>query len=202
MPNFAFAAILVGASLMYIGGMYLNDYCDADFDQRHRPERPIPAGKIGRQTVVRAATVMILLGLLLIGIAGLGPFAYAMLLTALIVTYNVTHKKTRYAPLLMAGCRGCLYFITGAATTHGIGWPIVVAGALMVAYICGVGGLAKGESTAAPRRRIAVSLLLAGIPLVDIACIAGFGPFSFTSAMAFILCFLLALAAQRVIPAT
>lgn len=202
MPNSAFAAILVGASLMYIGGMYLNDYCDADFDQRHRPERPIPAGKIGRQSVIRAATFMNLIGLLWIGMAGIGPFGYALLLAALIVVYNVTHKKTMYAPLLMAGCRGCLYLITGAATNSGIHGPVVGASVAMVTYICAVSILAKSESTASPRRRIIVGFLLAGIPLMDLACIAGFGLLSPANAIAFILCSLLALIAQRVIPAT
>ena len=31
--------ITVGLSLVYVAGMYLNDYCDIKFDIQHRPER-------------------------------------------------------------------------------------------------------------------------------------------------------------------
>src|ERR1700751_5400796 len=34
-----------GASGLYVGGMYLNDFCDAAFDAQFRKERPIPSGK-------------------------------------------------------------------------------------------------------------------------------------------------------------
>src|SRR5476649_102240 len=43
--------LLLGSSFLYVGGMYLNDFCDADFDARYCPERPIPAGKISRRAV-------------------------------------------------------------------------------------------------------------------------------------------------------
>src|SRR3954451_22265925 len=36
--------LCAGATFIYLGGMYLNDAFDAQFDQQHRPERPIPSG--------------------------------------------------------------------------------------------------------------------------------------------------------------
>src|SRR5437868_13702822 len=36
----------VGASCLYIGGMYLNDAFDVEFDTLNRKERPIPSGAI------------------------------------------------------------------------------------------------------------------------------------------------------------
>ena len=41
-----FLFIQLGASLLYLGGMFLNDAFDAEFDRQHRPERPIPSGLI------------------------------------------------------------------------------------------------------------------------------------------------------------
>src|SRR5919106_1715629 len=46
-----FLILCLGASLLYIGGMYLNDAFDADFDRQHRRERPIPSGAIGAGAV-------------------------------------------------------------------------------------------------------------------------------------------------------
>src|SRR5436305_13855035 len=40
------AALCLGSTLLYMGGMYLNDAFDAEFDQQHRQERPIPSGAI------------------------------------------------------------------------------------------------------------------------------------------------------------
>ena len=35
-----FAALCAGTTCLYIGGMFLNDAFDADFDRQHRQERP------------------------------------------------------------------------------------------------------------------------------------------------------------------
>src|ERR1043166_9840735 len=36
--------LFIGATLLYLGGMFLNDACDAEFDRQHRRERPFPSG--------------------------------------------------------------------------------------------------------------------------------------------------------------
>ena len=38
--------LLLGASLLYAGGCFLNDACDHEFDHQNRPERPIPRGHL------------------------------------------------------------------------------------------------------------------------------------------------------------
>ena len=40
--------IVVGVSLLYWGGMTLNDAFDAKWDRENAPERPIPSGAISR----------------------------------------------------------------------------------------------------------------------------------------------------------
>ena len=42
--------LLLGMSLLYTGGMFLNDAFDEEFDRQRRAERPIPTGKISRAT--------------------------------------------------------------------------------------------------------------------------------------------------------
>src|ERR1041385_1224412 len=41
-----FGLLSLGASFLYIGGMFLNDAFDSEFDSQHRKERPIPSGSI------------------------------------------------------------------------------------------------------------------------------------------------------------
>ncbi len=43
--------LLAGVSLLYAGGMTLNDACDARWDREFAPSRPIPSGKISLRAV-------------------------------------------------------------------------------------------------------------------------------------------------------
>src|SRR5580698_1400830 len=57
-------SLLLGTSLLYTGGMFLNDAFDVDFDRQRRPERPIPSGKITVAEVWRYGFILLGLGLL------------------------------------------------------------------------------------------------------------------------------------------
>ena len=65
-----FAALCGGASLLYIGGMFLNDACDVRFDTAHRQERPIPSGAISARAVWRLSAVLLLGGGVLLALLG------------------------------------------------------------------------------------------------------------------------------------
>src|SRR5213075_1303788 len=43
--------LFAGVTLLYLGGMFLNDAFDVEFDRQHREERPIPSGRISLATV-------------------------------------------------------------------------------------------------------------------------------------------------------
>ncbi len=43
--------VLISVSFLYVGGMYLNDAFDSEFDRSKRPERPIPSGLITARIV-------------------------------------------------------------------------------------------------------------------------------------------------------
>src|ERR1043166_7779563 len=51
-----------GATFLFIGGMYLNDAFDVEFDQLHRAERPIPSGAISAGAVWRWGWTWLALG--------------------------------------------------------------------------------------------------------------------------------------------
>ena len=52
---------LLMATMLYVGGTILNDWHDANYDRQHRPERPIPAGRVSRR--LAGIVAMLLLGL-------------------------------------------------------------------------------------------------------------------------------------------
>ncbi|MBF0375745.1 MAG: UbiA family prenyltransferase, partial [Alphaproteobacteria bacterium] len=52
-------ALLVAATLLYVGGMFLNDAFDRHVDALTRPERPIPSGEVPAAAVFAAGFGML-----------------------------------------------------------------------------------------------------------------------------------------------
>lgn len=161
-PNFFLLS--AGATLLYTGGMFLNDAFDVEFDRQHRRERPIPSGKISAGAVWMLGVTLLLLGWLLIWPLGMLAAIAALLLMVTIVVYDAIHKCTAVAPLLMAACRFLLYFIAAAATQNRVSDAVFWHGLALAAYVTGLSFLARGESGQGMVRRWPMLLLIA--PLV------------------------------------
>lgn len=110
---FQLIALLFGASLLYTGGMFLNDACDAEWDASHRPERPIPSGRITRRLVWIAACFTLGVGAsLVLWVSPSGPALCVLgLLLVCILAYSRWHKGNAFAPVLMGICRAALPLI-------------------------------------------------------------------------------------------
>jgi hypothetical protein len=157
--------LFAGGSLLYVGGMYLNDYCDAEFDRRYRAERPIPSGAISRRAVGNAALLWLALGLGLLVPLGWVTAATALLLTACIILYDLLHKQISWAPVLMAFCRFLLYPLAASAVAGAVPLHVLLAATALGAYVAGITYLARGESRPEKSNRWALLLLLAPLAL-------------------------------------
>jgi hypothetical protein len=247
----ALVCVSISASFLYIGGMFLNDAFDADFDRNHRRSRPIPSGAISLREVWQWGFVWLALGLAGMLWLGTAVLVMALVLCAFILLYNAVHKIVPLAPVLMGACRVFLYLVAAAAGARGVGGAAIWKGLALGVYVVGLSCLARKESgrggiqfwpgllLAAPvllagladdgpalgaamlfslvlavwscwalsrgleragaNVGYTVSRLLAGIVLVDLLAVADLAqPFT----AVFALCFVLALALQRSIPAT
>lgn len=145
-----FLVLLVGASLMYLGGLLLNDYWDAEFDRRHRPERPIPAGQVDVRTVGWAGIGAVGLGWVLVACLGKTTAVLGLLLVAAIAVYDASHKLTTWGPPVMALCRYLLFVMAGSAALDGVDGTIVWSGLVLGGYIVGLSYIAQRESTRGP----------------------------------------------------
>jgi len=139
-------ALIFGASALYTAGMFFNDFCDADFDAKFRPERPIPAGLLRQRTVAWAG-----LAATGVGAACLCPLSpttavLAVALISLILAYDGLHKRIVHGPLLMAGCRFLLYLVAASTAACGIGPAALIGAVGLAAYVAGLSYLAHGES--------------------------------------------------------
>src|SRR5689334_18324744 len=90
-----------GATLLYVGGMFLNDAFDVEFDRLRRSERPIPSGAISLRAVWSWGLSALALGLLCLALSGwlTGLLGLGLLLSILI--YDAIHKLVAFSPVLM-----------------------------------------------------------------------------------------------------
>src|SRR5207248_1467201 len=139
--------LCTGATFLYFGGMYLNDAFDAQFDQQHRPERPIPSGAIRAQSVWRWGFSWLLLGLLELSLLGESTAVLAIMLAVGILIYDAIHKIFAFSPILMAGCRFFLVILAASAAEDGVVGLSIWSALVLAAYVVGLSFLARREST-------------------------------------------------------
>jgi 4-hydroxybenzoate polyprenyltransferase len=138
--------LMAALSAFYVGGMFLNDAFDREFDARHRPERPIPSGQVSARQVFGIGFALLALGLL--GVAGASrgadglpawrALASGAALAAAIVFYDAHHKGNALSPLVMGLCR-VLVVLTAAFSVS----PVLPAAAAWAAtaLLCHLIGL-------------------------------------------------------------
>ena len=155
--------LFIGISLLYTGGMFLNDAFDEEFDRQRRPERPIPTGKIAAQLVWHGGFGQLALGILLLFFCGKVAAIAALLLTFFILLYDATHKIFTAAPWLMGACRFWVYVVAGAAGARGLNGQPIFCGAALAGYIVGLSYVARRESSRGPIPFWSLFLLVAPI---------------------------------------
>src|SRR5215831_13546617 len=82
------AWVTAGTSLLYTGGMFLNDAFDEDFDRQHRSERPIPSGAIKAPAVWAIGIALLMAGAGLLFGAGKSTGGLGLILTGFILVYD------------------------------------------------------------------------------------------------------------------
>jgi 4-hydroxybenzoate polyprenyltransferase len=141
-----FLLLWTGTTLLYLGGMLLNDAFDVEFDRKYRPERPIVSGQIGARDVWGLGLLCLALGWMALLPIGKGVPILGLTLVATIVWYNAVHKRTVLAPLIMASCRFLLYLVAAAAA-GAITLAVGERALALAAYIVGLSYLARTESS-------------------------------------------------------
>ena len=166
--------LFAGLTLLYVGGMFLNDAFDVEFDRQHRKERPIPSGAITLHAVWQWGFVWLAAGLVLLFVVSLTAGALGIVLALCILFYDAIHKLITFSPVLMGLCRFWVYLIAAATGVQGVtGWAIWCGLALMI-YVVGLSFLARRETMHAPAQFWPVSLLAA--PIV-FALLMNVGPY-------------------------
>ncbi len=145
--------IVIGLSLLYVSGMYLNDAFDNEIDAVERPDRPIPSGAVSVNAVFAVGFGLMLGGLafILCGSAaasqtGVRPMMAALALAAAILFYDWHHKGNALSPLFMGLCRVLAYLTAGYAAMAAPSAMLFVAALVSLCYLIGLTYAAKQEA--------------------------------------------------------
>lgn len=137
-------------SLIYVGGMYLNDAVDAEFDKQFNPSRPIAAGEVRLKTVLISAVAMLAVAMgILVTFDFLNSHEfhssiYGLVLIACVVIYDLIHKKMRFGPWVMGACRFMVY-VLAASIVGKVDSHLLFVAFSVYAYVVGLTYIAKTE---------------------------------------------------------
>ncbi len=146
-------ALMLALSLFYIGGMFLNDAFDRDFDAEHRPERPIPSGQVTAHQVFTFGFGLLVLGMAVVAMASRGgdgipawrALAAGAALAAAIVFYDAHHKGNVLSPLIMGLCRVFVVLTAAFCVTSALPSVVMLAAGVLLCHLIGLTYIAKQE---------------------------------------------------------
>jgi hypothetical protein len=151
--QWAILPAVLGLSLAYLGGMFLNDAFDRAIDARDRPSRPIPSGAADANTVfalgfglLLAAVAALLVSARAFGVSSGSVVLAGLTLGGAIIGYNWNHKGNPLGPLAMGACRLLAYVTAGLAATAALPEPLLAAAGVSLCYLIGLTYVAKQES--------------------------------------------------------
>jgi 4-hydroxybenzoate polyprenyltransferase len=152
-------ALCAIVSCMYVGGMFLNDAFDREYDARERPERPIPSGEVSARSVFTIGFALLATGvagtaaLALLRSSGTGwpPVLAALALAGCIVFYDAHHKQNPLSPVLMAGNRVLVYALAALSVAPLLASEVYWGAGALGCYLIGLTYAAKQENLRALR---------------------------------------------------
>jgi len=166
---FLTATIIVAMMLFYMGGMFMNDVFDAEFDKKLKNERPIAQGEITIKQVLYWGIGLLLTAIILLASsAAFGPkknliegLLIGLTLTSFILIYDLWHKSNPLSPLVMGLCRATVIIgsslITGASLAVPQMW---IAASLLCLFIIGLTFAAKLEHRSSLTTRWPLAFIL------------------------------------------
>jgi 4-hydroxybenzoate polyprenyltransferase len=175
---FLFAA----ASMIYLGGIVLNDYFDANSDAIEHPERPIPSGQISIQTAFILGMSLTMFGVF---VGFICPFmgqggdtekrmaiAIVTILFCCVISYNAFLKRMSIiGPVTMGACRILCYLFVFLTVERHVLTSHVILSVLVGTYIMCLTMFSSFEASSQKvQKGISVALLML-IPIDAVACL-------------------------------
>lgn len=137
--------LVIATKCLYGGGIVYNDVFDAELDAVERPERPIPSGRVSKQSAAIFGSVLLIIGILaaFLNSTQSGLIAIAVAISALVYNRFGKHHDI-IGPINMGLCRGgnLILGMSAVATAPAELWYL---GIIPVIYIAAITMVSRGE---------------------------------------------------------
>ncbi|MEI6536565.1 MAG: UbiA family prenyltransferase, partial [Verrucomicrobiaceae bacterium] len=163
--------LFFGGSLIYTGGMILNDAADVKFDREFRQGRPLPSGRVSVTSAWAIGTGSLLAGFLTMVWGAETCIWITSALVAAIVFYDLYHKPWAGSVFIMGSCRTLLYLVAASAVTGTLNWSsyheVIIKAIALGGYVVGLTFVARHESGSEKSSSTAhaASLMALGSPI-------------------------------------
>lgn len=165
-PWYAVGLSILVSSLLYVGGMALNDLLDRHIDAEERPQRPIPSGAVSVLEVRLFTAFCFVTPVAMIATLVPKALPFVLALVTAIVLYDVLHKKWFGSLFFMGLCRSFVYLLAASVTWNTVEATSHVGGVsifavLIALYIVGLTIVAQKEVSGGLgyRRGLAVAMI-------------------------------------------
>lgn len=155
--------LTLGASLLYVGAAWLNDFFDVEFDRQRRLARPLVSGWIAHDAVGKLGALWLVVGAVLLVVSGAHLVPVFLVLT-LAMLYDRFHNVTKLSPVLLGLCRFFLYVAVASAAPRGVTGFLLWCGIALGAYVGATGHVAQNSAARDLIQRWPLFLL--GAPVV------------------------------------
>lgn len=163
--------LVVSSGLLYSSGMVLNDYFDYEVDKTQRPTRPIPSGKIRRQSAL-------ILGIIFLSGANIAGFfvgIQAVLLTVtisgLILLYNMKMKHIATIGIFTLCLIRVLSVYLGF-TAIGFSLNLALVPLPLAFLVASISVLSRVETESATSKTTILNLILIGFSVISLLMIS------------------------------
>ena len=160
--NFEFNVLpflLTTTGLLFAGTMVMNDYSDHKIDSVERPKRPLPSGKISRNTAIYLTIICFSIGNLSAVMIGETSIIISLLMTGLIISYNFKLKNITSIGIFTISAIRFLNIILGFSIVE-LSLEILPYAIPVAIYVVGISILAKNELDANSKDRILNKIFL------------------------------------------
>jgi len=118
---------MVAAFLISGAGNAINDYVDVEADKINKPKRPVPSGRVSRNSALTFSVLLFIIGIFLAGIINYVTFGIAVINSMLLIVYS-THLQNK----MLLGNVTVSYlvasgFLFGGAALNNLLLPLLLA---------------------------------------------------------------------------
>ena len=137
--------LLISTFGLYGGGIVFNDVFDASLDEKERPERAIPSGRVSKLFASILGAVLFTIGIVAAFWVNTAAGILAVGITACALMYDAKAKHHAiFGPLVMGSCRGGNLMLGASLIPASLPylWPLAL---IPIVYIASITLISRGE---------------------------------------------------------